>query len=413
MHRLLRSFAALLLVGAAVPALATNGMRMTGFGPVQNSMGGVGTALTLDSSTIVSNPAGLSDLDRRLDISATWFVPTVEYSVTAPPQVAVSGATQTSNKGGSLIPTIGLVLPLGAGFTTGIGVFGVAGMGVDYDANLFGSPLTTSYQQLRVAPALSWKMGAFSAGLAVNVAWAQMAFDAASAVGNYDHPSTSAMGYGATLGVKFNVMKTLAVGLSYETKTSFQNFEWTIPAHTVFYNGPPGVQVPGGVDQLKFDQPPVLAGGISWQAATPLFLALDVEWIQWSATNGKDQPAWQNNTQLTGSMPFNMNWSDQVVVKIGAEYAVSTAWKIRAGYNYGKNPLDAAQAFESIAFPAIAESHFQAGLGWAVSDTVAINLAGTYSPKSTQTGSDQANGILGYTTSMSQYAIDLGVGWHF
>jgi long-chain fatty acid transport protein len=401
MHRLLRSFAALLLVGAAVPALATNGMRMTGFGAVQNSMGGVGTALSLDSSTIVSNPAGLSDLDRRLDASLTWFVPTVDYSaVGAAPGVVLSTSTQTSNVGGKPIPTLGFVLPLGAGFTAGIGAFGVAGLGVDYDPNLFASPLTTSYMQLRVAPALAWKMGAFSAGLAVNVAWAQMAYDAASAIGNPDHKSTSAIGYGATVGLKWNVMKTLALGLSYETKTSFQDFEFDIGAPAK--------------DALKFDQPMVLSGGVSWQAATPLFLALDVQWIQWSSTNGKNQPAYQpGSPSAAGGLEFNLNWSDQVVVKVGAEYAVNPAWKVRAGYNYGKNPLDANQAFESIAFPAIAEHHISAGLGWAVSDSVAINLAGTYSPKSTQSGSNLNQGIVSYTTSMSQYALDIGVGWHF
>ena len=79
MFRSLRFLAALIVAASAVPALATNGMRMTGFGAVQNGMGGVGTALTLDSSTIVTNPAGLSDLDRRLDVSVTWFDPTVDY----------------------------------------------------------------------------------------------------------------------------------------------------------------------------------------------------------------------------------------------------------------------------------------------------------------------------------------------
>ena len=401
MHRLLRSFAALLLVGAAVPALATNGMRMTGFGAVQNSMGGVGTALTLDSSTIVSNPAGLSDLTRRLDVSATWFVPTVDYSaVGAAPGVVLNNTTQTSNKGGSLIPTLGLVLPLGAGFTTGLGVFAMAGMGVDYDPNIFASPLVTSYQQLRVAPAVSWKTGAFSAGLALNLAWAQMAYDAASAVGNPDHKATSATGYGATLGVKFALIKTLSLGLSYETKTTFQDFEFDIGAPAK--------------DALKFDQPAVLAGGVSWQAATPLLLALDVEWIQWSATNGKDQPEYQpGSPSAAGGLAFNMDWSDQVVLKVGAEYTINPSWKVRAGYNYGKNPLNADQAFESIAFPAIAEHHVSAGLGWAVTDTLAINVAGTYSPKSTQSGANLNQGIVSYTTSMSQYALDLGVGWHF
>ena len=46
---------------AATPAHATNGMRMIGFGPVQNSMGGASVAAPLDATTVVTNPAGLSE----------------------------------------------------------------------------------------------------------------------------------------------------------------------------------------------------------------------------------------------------------------------------------------------------------------------------------------------------------------
>ena len=44
---------------------------------------------------------------------------------------------------------------------------------------------------------------------------------------------------------------------------------------------------------------------------------------------------------------------------------------------------------------------------------LAVNLAGTYSPKATQSGANMNQGIVSYETSMSQYAIDLGVGWKF
>lgn len=400
MHRSLRALATLLLAVAATPALATNGMRMTGFGAVQNGMGGVGTALTLDSSTIVSNPAGLSDLSRRLDVSLTWFVPTVDYKATgAGPGAVLSTDTQKSNRGGSPIPTVGVVLPLGGGFSAGLGAFGTAGMGVDYDANLFASKLLTSYMQLRLAPALAYKAGDFSFGVAANLAWAQMKYDAASAMGNPLHDTTSSIGYGATVGVKYTPVKVLSLGLSYETKTTFQDFEFNVGAPSK--------------DKLKFDQPAVLAGGVAFQAMPQLALGLDVEWINWSATSGKNQPKYTGGPSVGSPLSFNMNWSDQVVLKLGAEFAVTPAWKVRAGYNYGKNPLDKNQAFEALAFPAIAEHHVSLGLGWNATETLAVNLAGTYSPKSTLSGANMAQGIASYSTSMSQYALDLGLGWKF
>ena len=74
--------AAALAVAVATPAHATNGMRMIGFGPVQNSMGGVGVGATLDACSLLSNPAGIADLGQRLDAGGAFFKPTVKYSAT-------------------------------------------------------------------------------------------------------------------------------------------------------------------------------------------------------------------------------------------------------------------------------------------------------------------------------------------
>jgi hypothetical protein len=52
-------------------------------------------------------------------------------------------------------------------------------------------------------------------------------------------------------------------------------------------------------------------------------------WIQWSDTNGKDMPAFDTNPQLTGARPWNMNWSDQWVVKVGAELAATKSLELR------------------------------------------------------------------------------------
>jgi len=412
-------------VALAAPALATNGMRMTGFGAVQNGMGGVGVGATLDASAVVSNPAGLTELGRRLDLNFTWFQPTVDYKATGanvadpiniPPFIANQGASFSSDRGGSPLPNLGVVVPLASGFTAGLGAFAIGGLGADYKSNLYNGRTLTSFQNLRFAPAIGWKANdMFSVGLAVNLMWGQMKYDVAGGApfGQQKHDAANAFGYGATLGVKLTPMKDLGFGLAYESKSFFGNYEFDIPAH----NGltPVGVQpFPGGKDQLDFDQPAVISGGVAYRPMPALLLALDVQWINWSDTNGKNKPAYKNDIRLTGSQPFNLGWDDQVVVKVGGAFDVTPAVAIRAGYNYGKNPLDAARAFENIAFPAIAEHHVSLGLGWAATPTLAVNAGFTYSPKSKLSGSNaQEQGLISYETSMSQIAADLGLGWQF
>jgi long-chain fatty acid transport protein len=415
MLRSLRVLAALLLAAAAVPALATNGMRMIGFSPTQNSMGGTGIGATLDSGTILTNPAGMSELDRRLDLSVTWFKPTVEYTATGvAPGYANDGVKYTSDRGGSPVPNFGVVIPLGSGFTAGVGAFGVGGMGVDYKSGLYSGVTLTSYQNLRIAPAIAWKANdLFSVGVTLNASWAQMKYDVASGFGQVPHDTASSFGFGATLGVKLTPMKNLTFGAAYELKSDFQDFKFTIPAHIGMTPGGP-FPFPGGTDKLAFDQPAVASVGVAYRAIPALLLAFDVQWITWSAVMGKNQPKYTNDTQLTGSMPFNMSWDDQMVYKIGAELAVAPTFKVRAGFDYAKNPLDPNRAFENIAFPAVAESHVTLGLGWAATETLAINVGGMYSPKTTVTGANPAGqGLASYQSSMSQYSIDLGLGWKF
>lgn len=427
MKKTLRTAAALALVLAAAPALATNGMRMIGFSPVQNGMGGVGVGATLDGGAVLTNPAGITELGPRLDVAVTVFKPDVKYTADSPnqtpngpfPFVANPGVEFTTNRGASFIPNLGAVIPLGGGFTAGLGAFGVGGMGVDYDYNLYNGRTLTSYQQLRLAPAIAWKANElFSVGLTINAMWGQMKYDVASGAGQMLHDTANAFGYGATLGVKLTPVKELSFGLAYETKSNFADFKFDIPAHDPDGAGP-SPTIPAGTDKLAFDQPAVASGGVAWMPTPALVLAVDVQWINWSDVMGKGKPVYTNTDpatgfSTTGAIPFNMTWDDQVVLKLGGQWQATKELALRLGYDYGKHPLTAGRAFENIAFPAVAEHHVTAGAGYAISEKLAVNVAGMFSPKAKLSGANlNEQGISAYETSMSQFSIDVGVAWQF
>ena len=221
-YRGLLAAAALL---SAAPAAATNGMRMIGFGPVQDSMGGASVGAPLDSSTIVTNPAGMSSLGMRLDAAGTYFKPTVKFTATWwDPSPASHDAAEESDRAASVIPTLGVIYPLNDKLTVGIGAFGVAGMGVDYKADLYGAIVKTDYMNLRVAPAVSYKLNdQLAVGVAANLMYATMMYQAG---GGLEHDTSGSFGYGATVGLTYKPIKELTVGLTYETKSSFSDFEF-------------------------------------------------------------------------------------------------------------------------------------------------------------------------------------------
>ena len=383
-------------------AYATNGMRMIGFGPVQDSMGGVSVGLPLDAASILTNPAGMSVLPGRIDFGASYFVPSVKYKATESAGMGGmvinhDGAEIDSDRGGSPVPAFGLIIPLGEKFKFGIGAYGVAGMGVDYPQNLYSGITYTAYSQMRFAPALSYKINDMvSVGAAVNIMYATMEFNAASGFGQQPHMGASSFGYGATIGVLVKPVDFLQIGLAYETKSYFQDF-----AFNTGY----------GVDKIEFDQPGVATIGIGIKPIKDLLIGFDVEWINWSDTNGQNLPKYTANN--SSAMPWNMDWSDQFVYKVGVQYAVNPMVVLRAGYNYGKMPLNSDRAFENIAFPAVSEHHITAGIGINFNKQLTLNIGGMYSPTAKLTGSNSAQGISSYETEMSQYSVDMGVAYTF
>ena len=388
-------------------AFATNGMRLIGFGPIQNSMGGVSVGLPLDAAAVLTNPAGMSSLAGRIDFGASYFKPSVEYKATESAGmggmvIGSNGNTIESDRGASPIPAFGLIVPISNDFKFGIGAYGIAGMGVDYANNLYGGITNTAYSQMRFAPGLSYKINdMFSVGAALNVMYATMEFNAAGGFGQQAHMGASSFGYGATLGLLVKPIDMLQVGLAYETKSSFQDFSFNTSA---------------GVDKLAFNQPQVATIGLGLKPIEGLLIGFDVQWIRWSETNGKDLPSYTQNA--SSAMPWNLDWEDQLVYKIGVQYTVNPTVSLRAGYNYGKMPLNQDRAFENMAFPAIAEQHFTAGVGINLTKQFALNLGGMYSPSATLKGSNAGyppagQAISSYETSMSQYSIDMGISYVF
>ena len=422
---------AVAVIGILAPSSAhpTNGMRMIGFGASQVAMGGASVALPLDAASVITNPAGIADLGHRIDFGGSWFKPTVKYEASEIAQVPVSGfavanngGTLESQRGASPVPALGMVLPINEQLSFGLGAYGVSGMGVDYAGNLFngatvagpGDPAVTftSYSQMRFAPGLAYKFNEqLSFGATVNVGWAQMGYNVASGVGQVPHEGSSAFGVGGTLGVRYSPVEWFTVGAAYESKTKFQDFSFNVPARTALdLTTGQAVPLPAGTDRLTFDQPQSATIGFATNPWAPLMLAVDVQWINWSQTNGKDLPQFSSSV---GAMPWNMNWSDQVVVKVGAQYKVLPMLALRAGYNYGKSPLDANRAFENIAFPAIAEHHITAGFGVNLSQKFTFNLAAMYVPEAKLTGGNPSQFIASSTTTMSQVAFDGAVAYQF
>lgn len=388
-------FIAVLMVLFAVSgAFATNGMRLIGFGPVQDSMGGASVGANLDAASVLTNPAGIQALGGRVDFGASYFNPTVKLEM--------GGSEFTSDKQPSPIPALGFIIPLNDSTSFGLGAYGVSGMGVDYNLQpLTMGLLHTSYSLMRFAPGVSYKVNdVVSVGATLNLSYAQMEYSMMSMVagGQIVNMGSSAFGYGATIGVTVKPVEMLTIGLAYETTSFFQDFKFNQ------YTSNAGGADPGvSENTLEFNQPMNATAGLGIRPVEGLLVAFDVQWIRWSETNGNDLPEF-----IGGN--FDMQWDDQIVYKLGLQYQVVPMLAIRAGVNYGKMPLSESNneaLMANMFFPAVSEWHFTAGAGIKLSETLCIDLGYMYSPEAT------VKTFNGGESSMTQYAMDIGIAYKY
>lgn len=403
MKRLIIITAALaLLLGSVTAALATNGMNVIGVGPISRSMGGATTGLPLDASTVMSNPAGMSEVEGRIDFGVTYFVPDSSYKATDFSSGApVTISEKNSDTGGSPMPAFGLIIPINDRFKFGLGAYGSAGMGVDYSSALYGNVTYTNFQMMKFAPGISYEINKyFSVGAAANLDYATMAFNAGRSMTNGQivaHDANSQFGYGFELGVLAKPLPWLQIGLAYTSRQWFGDFNFNTPY---------------GKDKLDFDLPQSVSLGFGIKPMDRLRFGLDIKWINWDQTMGANKPEWSEVP--SGSGAWNVSWNDQWVFAIGVEFDATKVIKLRAGFNYAANPLQENRAFENIAFPALVETHFTAGLGWAITDHVELNIGGMYAPRVSISGANMAEQAIGsYETSLQEYSIDAGLTYKF
>jgi long-chain fatty acid transport protein len=263
------------------------------------------------------------------------------------------------------MPAFGYVKKQG-NLTYGAGLYGQGGMGTKY-----ASGDMAQVGVGRVIFPLAYSVNdRLNVGGSVDIVWAGMDMVASAAGINFKDDSEftgAAMGYSLAgkLGFTYKLNKTLTLGGVYQTAGNLPDLKG------------------GGYTVKGFDMPSVAALGLAWQANDRLMIAADLKDVMWGSS--------MNTVTIVtpgGSVPFQQNWDDQLVVALGLSYKINDALTGRIGYNYGKNPVPS--QFVNYLWPAIVETHYTAGFGYAVSKQSEINFGLAYAPEVTVTGTGPA-----------------------
>ncbi|RME71849.1 MAG: hypothetical protein D6776_09655 [Planctomycetota bacterium] len=175
--------------------------------------------------------------------------------------------------------------------------------------------------------------------------------------------------------------------------------------------------------RLKPQQiPQELALGLAWRMPR-ITLGAEFTWIDWSSTFDRFEARLEDGTsaelnELTGDgnttvhVSVPLRWRDQIVIAFGASVAVTDALVLRAGYNYGRNPVPS--RFAEPTLPAIFEHHVTAGCSLSVR-RLEISAAIEYAlPVSFTIDRNDANlEVSGSRIDASLLWVSLGVGLRF
>ena len=349
-------------VVATTALYATNGDTLMGVGIKTRGMGGAGIALSQGAESALVNPALITEVEgKEISFGATVFMPSIDTTLPTP-----GGMVEKSSKADlSLIPSVSLAQKLTEHIYIGTGMWGTAGMGVDFKNNPSHMNMRTQLQLMQFAVPVAYKAGGLSLAVApvvqygsLDISYTNFLAPGAPQVGA---GVSDDFGYGVDLGLVYDFGNGFKVGAVYKSQ-----IEMVYAGQLTDSAGAMGIALPDG-DHL--DQPAEYGVGLSYSSGGHTF-AVDYKRIAWS--------------DAAGYRVFG--WEDQDVFAVGYQYAQDN-WAIRLGYNHGSSPIKvnanpAINMFNLLGFPATAEDHYAVGASYAFSEDLTLDLALVYSPES-------------------------------
>lgn len=437
------------------PAHATNGLFMPGFGNRATGMGGVGIAYGRDSLSQAANPANIVNTGMRGDMgvaifnaerhACTGFGTGLLPEGSPQSSFGFDGCSESDNKY-FVMPEMGMSMPLTEQLHIGMAFVPLGGGGTSYPYNFFSfdtptkstpspdkklgvdlmilqAPLTVAYkvnEDHAVGASLAFAVSRFRAyGLQ-----AFQIFDTSVTAITSDPSHITDMGYDFSYGagVKVGYLgefldDRVTLGLVYSSRTYMTKFDK--------YRGL-------FAEQGDFDIPESYGIGFAIKPMKNLVIAADALHVKYTdvaaianrgpgtrPVGGGPITGLPSNGDIYTGTPkelgndqgMGFGFKDQTVYKLGVQYGVNKRLQVRAGYNYGKNPIPDDQLTFATLAPANTEKHYSLGFTYKASEELEITGAYMYVPSNPQQSPLRQNVIGAATIDMHQNIFGVTLGW--
>ena len=326
--------------------LWANGLNLNSLGSRAQAMGGAYVSIADDPSAVFWNPAGAGLFSSKtVGIYMAGIIPSGSY------QFSLLGIDAQYSKT-YLAGLFGIYYPLNEKLTLGLAVYTPSGLGTDWNGQDFallsgGRNLKwgSKVGVLSISPVLAYRFSEkILFGVSLNANYGMMDLDTSAGTYQYSE-SSKGWGYGATLGLLIKPSDRFSLGLSVKTASKVSlSGDVTMEVMRV-YSALYGTEIPTTSGFTRDITWPMWVGaGFSFRPTDNLILSLDVHWTQWSKEDviitDYENSLWKILFSATPQKEEEMvlHWKDTTQIRFGAEYRVSDALAIRAGYYMDPSP---------------------------------------------------------------------------
>ena len=359
-----------MFMAACVTAAFSEGYQVNLQSTKQAGMGHVGTAMKLGAESMHFNPAGLSYMDKTVDLSggASFILSNVDYDYSSPDGECKYSTDSKMSTPIYLYAGVKILDDLAAG----ISVTNPYGSGLTWPENWAGAHLvqSISLKTFAIQPTVSYKLfndrlslgagmmimtGDVSIGKAlIPVGWgllplvnpqlaplAQMYPDVAPVQAELSGKAKVGLGY--NVGVMFDITDQWTVGASYRSKVNMKLEEGA--AEVSYANSmieqaisPTFSPLESGTFAASMPMPANLTFGVSYKPVKKLILSADFQYVFWSAYKQLDIEF--SPVELSGyNTSSTKDFSNAFAVRLGGQYSFTSYLDARLGVYLDKTPV--------------------------------------------------------------------------
>lgn len=339
-------FTASLLLASAVSFGA--GFQLNLQGLRQLAMGGTGTAMPWDASTIFYNPAGLSRIKGvQVSASALLIMPNVQYAQSPTGSYTARSQSQTFTPF-----NVYLGASLGKGWGVGVGVYTPFGSGLKWDDNWTGRYLIQSIelQSIFIQPTLSYRINeVVSVGAGFVYAMGNLDLNQALPVQNANgqdgklNLNGNANGIGFNAGVHIKASDKVQFGITYRSQVNMKlksgDATFTVPASLQAASATAATGFfPANKFSTELPLPQVLSAGIAVRPIKKLTLQFDVNYVGWSAYDSLKIDFEQTNNTVQNNHAPRM-YENKLIFRLGGNYNINRHFSVMAGGAIDPTPV--------------------------------------------------------------------------